>query len=366
MLSTNGFRRSAAILGASFLAACVMQPTVPDAVCLSARLDAIQNIGSHNSYRIQPPQAILAALETMRPGLREKLEYEHPPLGKQLGLGLRLLELDFYADPAGGLYANPPNLKLLEPGDPLPFDPSQLDIPGFKVMHIQGYDNYAHCLQLRDCLVELKEWSDAHPDHTLVTVTLNVKEDRVFDDLPTPPTFDEALLDEVDQLLVETFGRERLLVPDDIRGDAPTLRDAVLQTGWPALKETTQKFMFVLDEGAPSAALAYRKGHASLKGRIMFASYPETEDEAAFMVYWDIFGHERQVANLVAKGFLVRVSADISTLEARTLDYARLRAAMNSGAQFIATDYYPGHISPFDTDYLASFGDGAVQRCRLR
>ncbi|OYW89382.1 MAG: hypothetical protein B7Z22_00415 [Hyphomonas sp. 32-62-5] len=108
----------------------------------------------------------------------------------------------------------------------------------------------------------------------------------------------------------------------------------MLQTGWPALKETTQKFMFVLDEGAPSAALAYRKGHASLKGRIMFANYPETEDEAAFMVYWDIFGHERQVANLVAKGFLVRVSADISTLEARTLDYARLRVAMNSGAQF--------------------------------
>lgn len=356
-------RPGAAACLSTLLAGCSLQPPAAGVSCLAARLDEIQVIGSHNSYRVLPPESVLQALETMRPGLRQKLEYEHPPLARQLDLGLRLLELDFYADPDGGLYADPPVLKQLAQGDPQPFDPADLKQPGFKVIHIQGYDIYTHCLELRACLSELRDWSDAHPGHSLITVTLNVKEDRVFEDLPVPPKFDAGLLDDVDRLLLQEFGRQRLLSPDDVRGVAATLRDAVLTNGWPSLGDVRGRFMFVLDEGKPSASLAYRQGHPSLKGRMMFASYPEADDEAAFMVYWDIRGSEETVADLVAKGFLVRVSSDIGTLEARTGDRSRLEAAIASGAQYIATDYYPGHISPFDTTYIAAFDDGSVLRC---
>lgn len=337
--------------------------TVAAEACLSRPLNEVQVIGSHNSYRRLPPDSVLAMLDEMRPGLRTKLEYQHPPLDRQLDLGLRLLELDFYADPEGGLFADPPNIDVLSDDEARPFTPDQIAKPGFKVMHIQGYDNYSHCVDLRDCLTALKAWSDANASHTLITVTMNVKEDRVFDGLPSPARFDAAMLDDVDALLVKVFGRDRLFTPDDVRGEAPTLREAVLTTGWPTLSQLRQKFMFVLDEGRPSASLAYREGHPSLRGRAMFAQYPPDDEAAAFFGIWRVEGHEEAIADLVDQGFLVRVAADIGTVEARNNDRSRLKAAIGSGAQFIASDYYPGHNSPFATAYVASFEDGSIVTC---
>lgn len=332
--------------------------------CLAKSINEIQIIGSHNSYRRLPPSSVLIELEKLRPGLRGKLEYEHPPLDVQLDLGLRLLELDFYADPKGGLFSDPPNFDFIQSNEILPFDEEALQLPGFKVMHIQGYDNFSHCLHLKDCLKVLKKWSDSNPEHTLITLTMNVKEDQVFDNLPKPLKFNAAILDELDALMISIFGKQRILRPDDVRGNNDSLREAVVNQGWPKLSETKQKFMFVLDEATPSASLVYRKNHPSLKDRVMFAQYPVEDDEASFMVFWDINGHEDIVSELVNKGFLVRVSSDIGTKEARLNDKSRLNKAINSGAQFIASDYYPGHISPFNTDYLAQFSNGATIKCQ--
>lgn len=345
------------------LAGCATSSPDPSARCADRRLHEIQVIGSHNSYRVMPPASVLEGLERLRPGLRQKLEYTHPPLPTQLDLGLRLLELDFYADSLGGRYANPPSNSFLREGEPAPFSDAEIAMPGFKVMHIQGYDVYAHCLHLRDCLQQLRTWSDANPSHTLITVTLNVKEDRVFADLPEPEHFDEPTLDALDALLFEVFGRQRLLTPDDVRSARATLREAVLAGAWPKLAQTRQQFMFVLDEATPKASLIYRQWHPSLAGRAMFAAYPQDQAEAAFMVHWDITGREQTVRDLVAQGFLVRVSSDIGTKEARSNDRSRLEAAIRSGAQFVATDYYPGNTSPFTTNYVATFADGEITRC---
>ena len=357
--------RTAWVLLAFALPACTSSTIGEIAKCSSQKMNTVQIIGSHNSYRRLPPESVLAMMEELRPGLRNKLEYEHPPLDRQLDLGLRLLELDFYADPEGGHFANPANIEVLADDEARPFSPEQLAQPGFKVMHIQGYDNYSHCVLLEDCLAQLKTWSDRNPEHSLVTVTMNVKEDRIFEDLPEPRKFDSSLLQELDDLLLDVFGRDRLLRPDDVRGNAETLRDAVLTKGWPRLSDVPQKFMFVLDEGRPSASLIYREVHPSLRGRVMFGNYPESDDEAAFMVYWDIEGQEETVADLVSKGFLLRVSADIGTAEARNNDRSRLEKAIRSGAQFIASDYYPGHISPFATKYVANFDDGSIIECSI-
>ena len=64
------------------------------------------------------------------------------------------------------------------------------------------------------------------------------------------------------------------------------------------------------------------------------------------MAYWNIDGREQTVARLVDQGFLVRVSADTGTLEARRNDASRLEKAIRSGAQFIAPDDYPGMSRP--------------------
>jgi hypothetical protein len=68
-------------------------------------LNEVQVLGSHNSYHVQPRPALLAALLALTPAF-EAWEYTHPPLDEQFeSEGIRQIELDVYADPAGGLYS---------------------------------------------------------------------------------------------------------------------------------------------------------------------------------------------------------------------------------------------------------------------
>jgi hypothetical protein len=327
-------------------------------------LNEVQVIGSHNSYRRLPPESVLAASETLQPGLRRKLEYGHPPLAEQLDLGLRLLEIDVFADPEGGRYAAPASNGVLGADEPPPFNPSRARLPGFKVFHIQDFDVYSNCLSLEDCLEELLTWSNTNPGHDLVTVTINVKEETpALPGITRALQFQPADLDAIDALLLETFGTEKLLRPDDVRKRAPTLRQAIETQGWPNHSMARGRFLFVLDAADPTPAERYRQGHPSLRDRVMFATYPETSDEAAIFVIWDIFGHEQRVRDLVQRGFIVRAAADIGTAEARALDYGRFGAVLSTGAQLIATDFYPGHRSPVKTSYEIAFPGSRFTRC---
>ena len=72
------------------------------------RLNQIQSIGSHSSYHIAAPSEILGLIRLAMPDAAEALDYSRDPIVDQLGSQrLRQLELDLYADPEGGLYANP-------------------------------------------------------------------------------------------------------------------------------------------------------------------------------------------------------------------------------------------------------------------
>ena len=74
------------------------------------RLNQIQVVGSHNSYKQAISPALLEYYENRRPDVAESLDYWHPRLSSQLNLGLRKLELDVFHDPDGGRYANPSGL----------------------------------------------------------------------------------------------------------------------------------------------------------------------------------------------------------------------------------------------------------------
>ena len=65
------------------------------------KLNQIQVIGSHNSYKIGIERPLFEYLLKTIPAL-SSLEYEHIPLSEQLNLGLRDLELDVFYDPKGG------------------------------------------------------------------------------------------------------------------------------------------------------------------------------------------------------------------------------------------------------------------------
>ncbi|MGB3151069.1 MAG: Ca2+-dependent phosphoinositide-specific phospholipase C, partial [Maribacter sp.] len=132
------------------------------------KLNELQVIGSHNSYKIAIEKPLLNYLVQMNPDIKS-LEYEHFPLWQQLDLGLRGLELDVFHDPEGGYYSNPKGLEIIKASgnSPLPFDQEEkLKVPGLKVFHVQEIDFRSHNLLFMDALVELKNWSEANSGHT--------------------------------------------------------------------------------------------------------------------------------------------------------------------------------------------------------
>ncbi|EJL38273.1 hypothetical protein PMI01_00198 [Caulobacter sp. AP07] len=310
------------------------------------RLNAMRVLGSHNSYR---PELDPVALAHQRQVMGERstgVEYGHPPIKTQLDLGLRQVEFDPYADSAGGLYAAP-----------YAQDPAKLAVmsrPGAKVLHAPVLDARTHCLTLANCFGEVAQWSRAHPGHDLIVIFVNTKEEPFNTPaMPDPPLYTEADLAGVDADAVAAFGRDHIVTPDDVRGDAASLRQAVVAGRWPTLEASRGKVLLVLDSN-PRVSQLYRQDHASLKGRVMFGLYDAAEPEAAVFNIQDPKAEEMRIKALVSQGFLVRTRSDADTREARAHDQSRLQAALRSGAQVISSDYYPGAPDPLGLGFVVA------------
>nr|QQZ51397.1 hypothetical protein JKL49_10460 [Phenylobacterium glaciei] len=70
-------------------------------------MNAIQVIGTHNSYKLAIAPAEMALVRMANPGEAMHLDYAHPGLTVELNAGARQLELDLLNDPEGGRYADP-------------------------------------------------------------------------------------------------------------------------------------------------------------------------------------------------------------------------------------------------------------------
>src|SRR5262245_17319708 len=107
------------------------------------RLNQVQVLGSHNSYKKAIEPALLQFLRKDDASKYESLEYSHITFAEQLDLGLRSLEIDVVYDPKGGMYAHPLGLTWIK--DPAPYDPAgQMMKPGFKVLHVPDIDFRSH------------------------------------------------------------------------------------------------------------------------------------------------------------------------------------------------------------------------------
>ena len=306
----------------------------------SARLNELQVVATHNSYKQAMDAAVMRMLQQVDSNQARALDYSHPPLGEQLDLGVRGLEIDVLYDPEGGRYREPYGMRMQRENGltPEPLDTQAMDRPGFKVLHVQDIDYRSSCGTFRDCLAELRGWSDGHPGHLPIMVSINAKEGGV--DRPgftAALAFDEAAFSALDRELEEVLG-DRLIRPDEIRDTFATLRTAVLAGNWPTIAAARGQFLFVLDGGADQTEV-YTKNHPSLGGRAMFVATEPSADEAAILFMNDPVGNEATIRELVERGFMVRTRADANTTEARANDYGRLEAALASGAHFISTDY---------------------------
>ncbi len=307
------------------------------------RLNEIQTIGTHNSYRLAPPGEILSLIRLTTPSAAEALDYSHRPIPQQFDdFNIRQLELDLYADPDGGLYSNPIGHASLPQNAATarthPNVGGAMDAPGMKVLHSPGFDYRSTVATFVAALRQIKEWSQSHPSHVPILVLVELKQSVVGPALVKPVAFNETLLDEVDAEIRSVFTDQELILPDQVRGTHETLRDAVMKNGWPRLSECRGRVWFALDNEG-TLRDRYLDGHPSLRDRVLFVSVDPRHPAAAFRKLNDPIKRFREIQDAVKRGLIVRTRADAETRQARSGDTRRRDRAFESGAQYISTDY---------------------------
>lgn len=300
-------------------------------------INQLQFIGTHNSYHIAPSPKIRNLIETFAKGEGDAIDHTHKPLREQLEkLAIRQIELDLFADPKGGLYADPLGARLA--GEVNHKTDPELKSPGFKILHSPDFDFQTTVPTLRKALQEMAAWSKAFPRHEPVLILLELKE-KSFSPRITPLPFDNAQLNELEAEIRAELPEDIILTPDMVRGSSASLREAVTQRGWPRLSESAGKFMFALDNGGAIRdrylALSPDK---DLRGRLLFVDVPPDHPAAAWMKRNNPGGSFNEIRKLVSAGFMVRTRADEGLREVRAKDLSRFEKAVASGAQWISTD----------------------------
>ena len=196
----------------------------------------------------------------------------------------RHVEVQVFADAHGGRYAHPAIVEQIAkvglPPAPASAPAGVMNKPGFKVLHVQDVDQRSTCQPLVACLQEVRAWSQQHPGHLPIFILLETKQSPVQLSFPTvqPEPFDRKAMDALDAELRSVFQPGEYVSPDAVRGTARPLNAAVLAHGWPALRATRGKVVFLLDQRAAGAS--YLPGHPSLRGRVCFTNAEPGQDEA--------------------------------------------------------------------------------------
>jgi Phosphoinositide phospholipase C, Ca2+-dependent len=337
----------------SILPTCDLEKPTGKPGCSRAGVDAlpmnaIQAIGTHNSYKAAMAPSEMAAFKLINPMAAASLDYAKPPLTVQLDAGARQIELDYVYDPVGGRYMSPLGLRLAK--EKQPYDTSLMAAPGLKVMHVPDLDYRSVCQTFVQCLSEMRVWSKAHPDHMPILVIMNLKDSQIAMPGATPLLpFDLAAMDSIDAEILSVFAPQDLITPDRVQGKYPTLRDAVTAGAWPKLKEARGKFLFAMDED-PAKTDIYRGARKSLEGRVMFINVDEASPAAAYITLNEPKSQAARIAAAVKAGLIVRTRADADTRQARTNDHSTQTAAFASGAHYVSTDYMTPdlRLSPYE------------------
>ena len=272
----------------------------------SLRLNQIQVVGTHNSYHVRPPAAVLKTAIAHNPDAKE-WDYSRQPLDQQLDQGVRNLELDLH-----------------------------LSDKGWQILHVPTFDSGTTVPTFIEALRVIHGWSEAHPRHIPISILLELKEEgfRLSKSFHRPKASDLARLDEDIRGMLPP---ERLLTPDDVRGEHKTLWEAVHSEGWPTLSKTAGKVFLILHENGPNRE-AYLEGHPALEGRAMFVESDLAQPHSAVLIRNN--PANSQIDALAQQGYLIRTRADTQG-DRRP---ARRERALSSGAHILTTDFPRGEI----------------------
>ena len=259
------------------------------------RLNHIQMEGTHNSYHKVPDPVI------------PDWNYDNEPLDEQLeSQGVRAFELDIL------------------------WDDHRLR---WRVVHIPTIDEETTCDLLLECLATIRSWSDAHPGHHPIFVQIEPKGNAFPEGAEGEERF--GILDDD---IRSIFGDELLVLPDDVQGDAATLREQLTSgDGWPTLGEVRGKTLFFFN-CSRDHCVRYANDGEGLAGRVIFADARNDDPWASVRV---INGGGSAATAAVEAGFIVRsraVSMPEALEQTESELQAELDAVLASGAHIISTD----------------------------
>ena len=279
------------------------------------RINEIQVKGTHNSYHIfvGEPQPVFGG--------------DLAPLDVQAEQqGVRQFEIDVHYDPD----------------------------KGFLVYHTVLGDAGSNCETLLECLTLLKTWSDDHPGHHVLFIFIEPKDD-------SSPLQLVGRSDKLDDLIESVWPPERLIRPDDVRGDYATLREAIENDGWPTMAEGRDKALFIYFD-SDEYRDDYLEDHPNAEGRTMFPRSDKKLDSTigAFVNFDDPISDADRIAQFAEAGFLIRTRTDVAGDEPAKGDRSRIEAALASAAQMISTDY-PVLTDLFDFSF--DIPEGSPSRC---
>jgi hypothetical protein len=286
------------------------------------QLHQLQAKGTHNSYH--HPNADAAMIMA--------LNYTHQPLDVQLEkLGVRQFELDTHWNAAK---------EVME------------------VYHLYLVDEGTTCRLFTDCLQLMKTWSDAHPAHHPIFVQIEPK------DSPGDAELAEEYFKNLEGEVLKVWPRERVITPDDVRGDAKTVRDALATNGWPTLGRGRGKIVFFIDNHDTFRGF-YTHGGKDIDGRLMFIDAEPTDPWAGIILANDPIGDASRIAAGIKGNLMIRTRADGDNVEPYAGDTSHRDAAFASGAHFISTDYpaaVPG-VPMTGEPYVVEVPGGEPSRC---
>ncbi len=289
------------------------------------RMNQIQVIGTHNSYHKRPSYLSWAKNYVKE---TEGWDYEHLPLDVQLENGVRSFELDIHNTPEG-----------------------------WKVMHVPQFDAGSICPNLHECLRVIKEWSDKNPTHVPISVLIEWKsEGPTINKSITVPKREDV--DRIEADILSVWSRDRIITPDDVRGEFKTLEEAVLKKGWPLLNEVRGKIMFIFHNRGVLRGY-YLEGHPNLENRLMFVNSNPGEPFCATVVVDNPY--REQIPELVKKGYFIRVFGGNPKSQPMNKVREKDEKAFACGAQVISTDNPPGESCP-KTGYFLLFPEGTTVR----
>ncbi len=303
------------------------------------KLNEIAILGTHNSYQRLATKETRFAMNlidtiTFKKFGLNTFDFEMDTLTEQLEMGIRNVEID---------------IETLDKDEKIEF----------KVTHNSLIDNASSAYDFTKALQEIKLWSDNNPNHIPVIIIVEPKSFVI--EINGMKKFSLEYAQELEKVLVETFG-ESLLTPKDMLRGYNSFKEMRENDDWISLKEAQGKILVLLhDCDVTESYIALDETIKTQKMFPMLRYDDRNESYTSFILENDAWrASERKAENIDESNLIVRTRADVYP------EYSDERYAVieDCGSQIITTDF-PEKVNS-NADHFYSFNGKKIKFLEAR